>query len=231
MEIRSKAWLVSLSCFTYSLSSNNSSRSPSTTLKLYRNTNLDRVFWMIPVFSPYELIMQITEIRYRGWWGLGLFQYKSLKSEIALTLKLISLGTSFIWLRRTKRFPFCSSAIHSAQCRQHYSGLLHLGNNAIGTQSIISSIRNWIKKLFEPFEAIRTCSSCCCCCLVQREQSKSCELSLPALSSSTIDLFTWHRLIVRQLYMQHHVFARVWRRVYLNKIDFLWFPQFWNVNL
>ena len=34
------------------LSSYNSSRSPSATLKLYRNTNLDRVFWMIPVFSP-----------------------------------------------------------------------------------------------------------------------------------------------------------------------------------
>ena len=43
---------ASLSCFILSLSSNNSSRSPSTMLKLYRDTNLDRVFWMIPIFSP-----------------------------------------------------------------------------------------------------------------------------------------------------------------------------------
>ena len=37
--------------FLYSLSKN-SSRSPSTMLKLFRNTNFDGVFWMIPVFSP-----------------------------------------------------------------------------------------------------------------------------------------------------------------------------------
>ena len=39
MEIRSKAFPASLSCLILSLSSNNSSRSPSTALKLYINTN------------------------------------------------------------------------------------------------------------------------------------------------------------------------------------------------
>ena len=32
-------------------------------LKLYRNINLDGVFWVIPVFSPQESIMRIKEIR------------------------------------------------------------------------------------------------------------------------------------------------------------------------
>ena len=53
-------------------------------MKLYRNTNLDAVFGMITVFSPYESIMQIKEIRIEASQVLDLIS----DNEIALNLTL-----------------------------------------------------------------------------------------------------------------------------------------------
>ena len=72
--------LTSLAFMFYlSLSSSNSSRSPSAMLKLYINTNLDRVFWMIPVyFLPKNQSCKLQKLESRLVRPSILFPFKSL---------------------------------------------------------------------------------------------------------------------------------------------------------
>ena len=86
-EMRSKASPASLSCLTRFTLFKMSKYNIETVQKyqfLRRLLNDIR-------FSPQESIMQITEIRIEADEALDLFPYKSLKSEIALTLNLLLL--------------------------------------------------------------------------------------------------------------------------------------------
>ena len=76
-------------------------RSPSTTLKLYINTiNLDRVFWMnYQYFLPKNQSWKLQKLESRLVRPWILFPYKSLKSEIALTWKLLLLN----WLSNCRK--------------------------------------------------------------------------------------------------------------------------------
>ena len=101
-------------------------------LKLNIDTNLDRVFWMIAVFSPQGQSCKFKKLELRLVRPWILFPYKSLKSEIALTLKLLLLwlsncrkflvfGCSFTWCKllilfvfaydKNKDTPFCIGSV------------------------------------------------------------------------------------------------------------------------